>query len=313
MSWRLASSSRRSSIRSDAKPVTTTAFSSPALLRLPSAMSRIVRSPSTGSRVFGRSRVSSPSRRPAPAASTMPIIEARLAASPFACGAGWRSSPCRSLTFVLLVFVGDGLLAPPEPSPAGDALGDERRREQAGGDVEPCRQRVSDEQNVSEHEPAVPAKRQVPDPARGGHALVAKAVDEVVVAKGEHAYKCKSRRLGIFAPPGADPQDRRVLAQPDEGGDGPAQSVRRLPARGRACNQDEPGQREADERVGRAGPPGCDGDEHGRGRRDDRECLRGGSERPQGCCEGAGEGTVVTEEGDRAAHRTDLRRRPTSP
>src|SRR3954451_6076836 len=103
-------------------------------------MSRIVRSPSTGSRVFGRSRVSSPSRRPAPAASTMPIIGARPAAPPpHACGAGWRSSPCRSLTFVLLVFVGDGLLAPPEPSPAGDALGDERRREQAGGDVEPCR------------------------------------------------------------------------------------------------------------------------------------------------------------------------------
>src|SRR5215218_9639325 len=45
----------------------------PARLRLRSAISRIVRSPSTGSSVFGRSSVSDSSRRPAPAASTMPI------------------------------------------------------------------------------------------------------------------------------------------------------------------------------------------------------------------------------------------------
>src|SRR5215210_7122289 len=45
----------------------------PARLRLASAMSRIVRSPSTGSSVFGRPSVSDSSRRPTPAASTMPI------------------------------------------------------------------------------------------------------------------------------------------------------------------------------------------------------------------------------------------------
>src|SRR4051794_7592178 len=265
MSCCFARSSCRSSIRSAAKPVTTTALSSPAFLRLPSATSRIVRSPSTVSSVLGRSRVSSPSRLPAPAASTMPIIGTRPAAPPRSWGAGWLRAPCRSLTFVLLVFVGDGLLAPPEPPPAGDALGDERRREQAGGDVEPCRQRVSDEQNVSEHEPSVPAEGQVPDPARGGHALVAKAVDEVVVAKGEHAYECKSRRLGIFAPPGADPQDCRVLAHPQERGDGPAEAAGGFVAGGRAADRDEPGQRETDERVRGGCPFDSDRDEHRRG------------------------------------------------
>src|SRR4051794_11392068 len=246
MSCCFARSSCRSSIRSAAKPVTTTALSSPAFLRLPSATSRIVRSPSTVSSVLGRSRVSSPSRLPAPAASTMPIIGTRPAAPPRSWGAGWLRAPCRSLTFVLLVFVGDGLLAPSEPPPAGDALGDERRREQAGGDVEPCRQRVSDEQNVSEHEPSVPAKGQVPDPARGGHALVAQPVDDVVVAKGEHAYERKSRRLGIFAPQRADPQQRRVLAEPDQGGNGPAQAVGGLAAGRRARDVHEPGERDGD-------------------------------------------------------------------
>ena len=62
---------RRSSIRSEANPVTTTASSSPTAAKLPSAMSRIVRSPSTGSSVFGSSAVSSPSRLPGPAASTI--------------------------------------------------------------------------------------------------------------------------------------------------------------------------------------------------------------------------------------------------
>ena len=61
-----------SSTRSAAKPVTTTARSSPTAAKFASTTSRIVRSPSTGSSVLGSASVSGRSRSPLPAASTMP-------------------------------------------------------------------------------------------------------------------------------------------------------------------------------------------------------------------------------------------------
>src|SRR4051794_41401104 len=103
------------------------------------------------------------------------------------------------MAYVLLVFVRDGLRGPPEPAPAGDALGDEHRPEQAGGDEEPSRQRTRDEQNVSEHQAAVPSEREVAEPPRGCRALVAQPVDEVVVAERESAYERECGRLRSLA------------------------------------------------------------------------------------------------------------------
>src|SRR3954449_12902834 len=81
----------------------------PTAARLARAMSRIVVSPSTGSNVLGRSSVNGFNRLPAPAASTMPIMNCD-----------------RSFGLLALLLEGRRALPGLVPHPADDTLGDER-------------------------------------------------------------------------------------------------------------------------------------------------------------------------------------------
>jgi hypothetical protein len=73
--WARSSEVTWLAIASAACPTTSTTSVSPEAARLRSAMSRMVVAPATGSSVLGSVSVSGRNRRPAPAASTIPINE----------------------------------------------------------------------------------------------------------------------------------------------------------------------------------------------------------------------------------------------
>ena len=198
-------------MRSEAKPVTTTASASPTAAKLPSATSRIVRSPSTVSSVFGSSAVSSPSRRPAPAASTIPIIRPH--------------PPVRRIRPPSPARARSGATTPRPRPPT-------RRPSRPGPDEHRRRQRAEREQRPGDDDAPVPARGEPVQP-RGRHlGPVAQPVDQVVVAERQRRDQRERGRHGVVDR--GQPRQRRVLAEPHERGHGPVEALLR-PARAAWC------------------------------------------------------------------------------
>ena len=161
-------------------------------------MSRIVRSPSTGSSVLGRSSVSGSSRRPAPAASTMPISRPRPPRRR-------RPAPARAGTAP----------AGGRVSPTNSAASSARQRRRS----RPAARRRRAARTPSTSRPSQPqAERPSPTPAARTPRW-RRPVDEVVVAEGDRARAARTPP-GSASPPAtrADPQQPAYSTARSSGG-----------------------------------------------------------------------------------------------